>query len=470
MGKTSRVFAVLMAAISFIWAFSSCNRSYLVTRATVEALPTATFTPSTTPTASPMPNTPTKTVTAVPSTATFTFTVTPTVTLTLTPTVVVVTGCPASKADNLCAGNLYNWYESQSGNIFFSPFSIITALAMVQEGANGPTATQMQTALNLSSNPAVRQPDFQQLIAEINSPGKHYTLSTANNVWVQQNFPVLASYLNTVETYYDAGVTSLDLVGNPNGSSQTIDAAVSMETQGYIPNLISPSFIQPNTRLILTNAIYFKATWASQFVTTGTYQQDFYTTASTSVPVSMMHQTLQASLSTFNGAASVLALPYQANEATMYIFLPPQGGMPQSESFMSGANINSWLSSLSGTGFGGQVELSLPKFKFSTNYDLTTPVSQLMPLAFTPFSADLSGIDGHLDLYISEVVHQAYVDVDETGTTAAAATGVGVGTTSIAYTPPPIVFTVDHPFIFMIVENTSNTVLFMGRVNDPTAN
>ncbi len=402
----------------------------------------------------------------------------PTLTSSPTPVPVIVskaTTCTASQADNCLSTNLYNFYQSQSGNVFFSPFSIITALAMAQEGAVGNTATQMQNVLNLSNNAAVRQQGFQQLIGEINSTGKHYTLNTADNLWIQQNFQVLAPYINTCKTYYDAGVTNVDFVNNPSGALTTINGAVSQETAGYIPNLLSSSAINPGTRLILTNAIYFKGTWQNQFPVSYTYQQPFYPSSTANESVSMMHETLSASLGSYNGAASVLAIPYTDSEASMYIFLPPQGGMAALESVMTGDNLNSWLAANSAamTGATGQqVDLSLPKFTFKTNYDLTAPMSQMgMPLAFTPpnngAGADFSGIDGYKDLYITDIVHQAYVNVDETGTVAAAATGVVIGVGIVSYQPPPIPFTVDHPFIFMIVENTTNTILFMGRVNDP---
>jgi serpin B len=378
-----------------------------------------------------------------------------------------------AQATNLLSSNLYNWYSSQSGNVFFSPFSIITAMAMAQEGANGQTQSQMQTVLNLNPNATVRLQGFQQLIAEINSPSKPYTISTADNLWPQQGFPILPSYINVLQTYYAAGVTSVDFIGNPGGAVQTIDGAVSQETAGYIPNLLTPSDVNSNTRLVLTNAIYFQADWLSQFQTINTISQTFTLPSGNTESVSMMQQTLFLSLGSFNGAASVVSIPYKGNEAAMYIFLPPPGGMSTLEAAMSGPAINNWLAANSAATTGTNmintnVALSLPRFEFSTHYDLTTTLDQMgMPLAFTPSAADFSGIDGNKDLYISKVVHQAYIDVTESGTTAAAATGGVMGTTAVP--PPPVPFTADHPFIFMIVENNTNTILFMGRVNDPLA-
>jgi serpin B len=385
-----------------------------------------------------------------------------------------------AQATCLLGTGLYNFYQGQSGNIFFSPFSIITCLAMAQEGAVGNTQVQMQNVLNLNPNTTARLSGFQSLINEINAPDKHFTLNTADNMWLQAGFPFLSNYINTVETYYDAGVTNVDFKNDPAAALQTINGAVSQETAGYIPDLFSS--LPGNTKLVLTNAIYFKGSWQYQFPVTDTNQQTFNLTTSSTEPVSMMHLTFNANIGNFgNGAANVLAIPYASNEASMYVFLPPEGGMTALESQMTGNNINSWLAAnavnMTATNAYGQVALSLPKFTFKTSYDLTNTLTQMgMPLAFTiPGPTTLTGanfwnIDGTNNLYITDVVHQAYVDVSETGTTAAAATGVVIGCSNCeaVIMPPPVTpFIVDHPFIFMIVENTTNTVLFMGRVNDP---
>ena len=426
--------------------FGGCSHNMLVTPTTNALTPSPTATSST-----PLP-TPTATA-IIPNAVTYT----------------------PPQADNILSCNLYGAYDSQAGtNVFFSPFSIIADMAMAQEGAVGNTATQIQNVLNLNSNAAIRQQGWQQLINQINSFSANYTLNTADNLWVQQGFNILPSYINTVETYYGAGVTNVDFVGNATGALNTINGAVSQETGGYIPNLLSPSFITSHTRLVLTNAIYFQSDWQNQFVTIGTYQQIFNLTSTTTETVSMMHITFSAVLGNFNGAASVLAIPYKGNQASMYVFLPT-AGITSLESVMTGSNLNSWIAAnatnltTAPTGFNPPlVALSLPKFTFSTSYDLTATLSQMgMPLAFSP-QANFSGIDGATDLSISKVIHKAYVSVTETGTTATGATGIVITTTGIIV---PIViptpFVVNQPFIFAIVDNTSNTVLFMGRVSAP---
>ncbi len=385
----------------------------------------------------------------------------------------------AEEATNQTGASLYGSCESltSSGNIFFSPFSITTCLAMAQEGAVGNTQIQMQNFLGLNPTTSTRLSSMQTLINQINAPGKSYTLDTANNMWLQVGFPFLPAYLNTVQTYYDAGVTNVDFVNQPAQALQTINGAVSQETDGYIPTLFSG--LPPKTKLVLTNAIYFKGDWQFQFPVSNTAPQTFNLTTTTSEPVSMMHMTFNANLGTFNGAATVLSIPYSNYQASMYVFLPPLGSMAALESQMTGANINTWLtanaSTMNSTTAYGQVMLTLPRFSFKTNYDLTSALTADMPLAFTIpgpttlIGADFWNIDGTNNLYITEVVHQAYVDVSETGTTAAAATGVALGCPNCMVVSMPIInsFTADHPFIFMIVDNASNTVLFMGRVNDP---
>jgi len=405
---------------------------------------------------------------------------------------------PSQAANNL-GTRLYAMHEADSGNIFLSPFSVLSAVGLAQEGAAGPTADQMRKALRLNSNSKTRLEDFKNWIGVINSPTKSFELHTSNNLWVQKNVSLSPTYLKTAQTNFGGGVTNLDFTNDPNGSAQTINDKVSKETAGFIPQLVSPASISDATRLILTNAIYFKSDWDNPFKKESTDKEDFHLANEKTEPVSMMNQDLTAPMGDFEGSAQVLALPYRGGEVSMYIFLPPLGKMAKLEKALTGDNLNSFLEphpvaakkndsenfdtgssappTTDVTGLPSQeVMLTLPKFTFRTSYDLTASLNQMgMPLAFTkPASetgsgADFSGIDGKKDLFITGVFHQAYVAVDETGTTAAAATAIEFGVEGAEEKPTPPPFLVDHPFIFMIVENTTHTVLFMGRVNDPLA-
>lgn len=383
---------------------------------------------------------------------------------------------PPVQGNNDFAFNTYAQLKSNQGNVFFSPFSLFAALSMTYEGAKNKTADEMQAVLYLQKDNNTRWQNFMAMFGEINSPNKHYTLSTADNLWLNNKFPLLPGFLNVTGTYYDATATALNFVGDPAGSIQTINNAVSGETQGKITNLLPAGSVNGMTALVLTNAIYFDATWASQFSANSTTPDAFTTDAGAVVQPETMHQLLMGKIEDYYGQAKVLELPYVSNELSMFIFLPPAGGMPGLEGVMTGENMNAWMAARTNTA-QTQISLSLPKFKFSTNYDMSKTLIQLgMPTAFSQWGADFSGMSSavgpNLNLYISDVFHDAYVAVDEKGTEAAAATAVVIGVVINCVTvppPPPEYFTVDHPFMFLIQENATGTILFLGKVNDPTA-
>jgi serpin B len=347
---------------------------------------------------------------------------------------------------------------------------------MTYEGAKGETAGQMAVLLHLQSDAATRQAGFASMMNAINAPGKSYTLSTSNNLWIQQGFPVLQSYTTVLTQYYLAAITLLDFINSPEASRQTINNAVAGQTNNKITNLIPPGDITSFTRLVLTNAVYMDATWADKFPAANTHTGSFYTTASSPVSVSIMSQTMPGNIENYYGAAQVMEMPYVNNELSMFVFLPPQGQMAALESVMTGDKLNDWFANRSSAAaVTGSVIVLLPKFTFTENYDLTSMLQNMgMVLAFNS-AADFSGIapKSYGPLYVSDVVHKAYVSVDENGTEAAAATAVIFTTTIECVTVPinqPPVFNVDSPFIFVIRENTTNAILFMGRVMDPTSN
>jgi len=388
---------------------------------------------------------------------------------------------PPAQGDNDFAFDMYHQLNSPSSNVFFSPFSLFTALAMTYEGAKGETAYEMAKVLYLQQNNTTRWQSFQSMINEINNPNKHYTLNTADNIWLEQVYTFLPSFLNTVETYYYASATAMDFINNSNGCLQTINNAVSNETAGNITNLLPAGSIKPSTALVLTNAIYFNATWASQFSANSTTPTNFTTSSGQVEQVPMMNQTLAANVENYYGVAEAMELPYVNDEVSMFIFLPPAGSsaMASLDSCMTGAKMNAWLAARPATVTSTcQVVLSLPKFSVSTKYnDMgTTLASMGMPTPFTS-AADFSGMSSavgpNLIFYISAVYHDAQVEVAEKGTEASAATAVVMGAIpgciSIPINIQYCYFTVNSPFIFMIRENTSNTILFLGKVNDPNA-
>lgn len=370
----------------------------------------------------------------------------------------------AEQSSNNFAIDLYNRYKQSDDNIFFSPFSISTALSMVYEGAAGQTADEMRSVLYLTADNNARWAGISALIDFINKPVKEYEFVTANDIWCERTYSLLSSYTGIVSSYYGAQAFSADFIGAPEASRSAINARVETLTNGKIQTLMGEGTITSDTRVVLTNAVYFKADWMSQFDPDKTFPRNF-TLSDGSVKVTdTMMQSIQLKIENFAGAAQVVELPYVQDELSMYIFLPAQGQMAALESALTAPALAAWLGSRNDSG-ASVIDLYLPKFKFTISYDMGGTLAAMgMPAVFTP-AADLSGIDGTRNLSVSAVVHKAFVAVDEKGTEAAAATGVVVGVTSVPMPNPE--FRVDRPFIFMICDNTKNTIIFMGRINEP---
>jgi serpin B len=362
-------------------------------------------------------------------------------------------------ANNQLAFDLYNKF-SKTGNVFYSPFSISTALAMTYEGANGTTADEMKKVLHLPSEN--RQASFAKVINEINAGSKDYQLSTANALWAQKDFTFLDSYFNLVNNYYGGNVTNLDFKTDSENSRQTINNWVEEQTNNKIKDLIPQGVLNELTRLVLTNAIYFKGKWVMQFDEKNTKDADFKTDSG-AVQAKMMELEDER----FNYGESdnmqIIELPYNGNDTSMIIILPKEN-LTSIEASLNLENLELWKSSM----FNQKVNIFIPKFKFETKYMMKPMLIEMgMPEAFSD-NADFSGMTGKKDLKISQVIHQAYVDVNEEGTEAAAATAVVFEVTAI--NPGSIkVFRADHPFIFIIQQKDSGNILFMGRVENPNA-
>lgn len=374
------------------------------------------------------------------------------------------------EANNYFAFNLYNEYKSDNGNIFFSPFSIYTAMAMVYEGARARTAEEIQSIFYYQPDNITRWNEFYQLISTINRPGKKYKLVTSNNLWMEKTWPFLQEYLDIITQYYLAKLTILDFKNYPEEARSIINNCVESETEGRIKDLMPEGSIDPLTRLVLTNAIYFKASWLYKFDTNLTYNENFKISPDNIIQTPMMHQRIQGVIENYYDTARVLQLFYESKEISMLIFLPDEGKMDELEANMTADKFNSWMKTRNPNQTGGRLDLILPKFKFNTDYKMSdTLIKMGMPTAFTD-SANFSGISPGGGLKISGVFHKAFVEVNEEGTEAAAATGIGMVEIVSVITPPIPIFRVDRPFIFMIVENSTGAILFMGRVNKPEIN
>jgi len=370
-------------------------------------------------------------------------------------------------ANNQFAFELYSKYKSETGNIFFSPYSISTALAMTFEGAKGQTADEMQAVFHFPKDDTLRRSSFQQIYKEINKKDKPYTLKTANALWAQKDYAFLDSYFSLVKQYYGGNVTNLDFKTKTEESRLTINRWVEKQTNNKIKDLIPIGALNSMTRMVLTNAIYFKGMWVKQFDKADTREKDFKVSAEKKVKAKMM--SLSGKEAKFNyaetGDLQVLELPYKGEELSMLILLPKEGGMAALEASLNAQEISKLRNSLDEE----RVEVHLPKFKFETKYFIAEDLKGMgMPTAFSPESADFSGMTGKKDLYIDSVIHQAFVEVNEEGTEAAAATGITMGITSIAI-PKFKIFNADHPFIFVIQGRATGNILFLGRVNDPSA-
>lgn len=366
-------------------------------------------------------------------------------------------------ANNQLALELYAKLKNTEGNLFFSPYSITTALAMTYEGARGKTAEEMQKVFHFPSDPDWRRPGFKAMQLQLNAANAKYTLSIANALWAQQDYAFLPEYLEIVRNFYDGNATKVDFAKATEQARQTINTWVEEKTHGKIKDLFSKGSLDQMSRLVLTNAIYFKGTWAKQFDKKQTKNEDFRVTASKSVQVPMMRRIGATAKFAYaeTDQLQMLEMPYEGDRLSMLVILPKSDDLSSLEAVLSLQALNHWKAQLKEQ----SVDVLIPKFTFNTKALLNETLASMgMPTAFDR-DADFSGMDGTQSLFIQKVIHQAFVDVNEEGTEAAAATGVSMGLKSIAL--PPLIFRADHPFIFIIQDKINGNILFLGRVSNP---
>lgn len=363
------------------------------------------------------------------------------------------------------ATDLYGKLRTNSGNLFFSPYSISTALAMTYGGARAKTAEEMAQTLHFTLPEKFLHQAFFELDANLKSIEQkgQVTLAVANSLWPQKGYPFLPYYLDLCRKDYDSSAHPVDYSGNTEGARTAINDWVSEKTHGKIPELLSSGTLDPLTRLVLVNAIYFKGNWASQFQVNRTRDEAFHLSTGESVTVPMMHQTHELRYAALPGL-QILELPYVGDDLSMLLLLPQKkGDLKEIESTLTSQNLALWTGQLQAR----SVDLFLPKFKASCEFSLGDTLRSLgMTEAFSR-AADFSGMDGRNDLYISAVVHKAVVEVDEEGSEAAAATGVIMSLKAVMPAAQPTLFRADHPFLFLIRENHSGSILFLGRMTDP---
>jgi len=367
------------------------------------------------------------------------------------------------------AFDLYRQLRGEEGNLFYSPHSISVALAMTYAGARGETAEQIARTLHFLLEQEDLHPTFnwldRELAARAEGPtGKEsegFRLNIVNAIWGQKGYDFLESFLDVLAENYGTGLRILDFIEETEESRLTINRWVSDQTEGRIEDLIPQGVTDELTRLVLTNAIYFDAAWQYPFNERDTSNGPFYLLDGGQVTVPMMRQTESFGYAKGHGYRAV-ELPYYGGELSMVILLPESGEFRAFEEALHPQKVGDIISVLKRT----PMVLTMPKFEFGSELELRDTLAGMgMPIALIP-AADFTGMsdmpDAH-ELYIYDVIHQAFVSVDEAGTEAAAATAVIVKTVS-APVQPPVEVTIDRPFIFFVRDIDTGAVLFLGRV------
>ena len=364
------------------------------------------------------------------------------------------------------AFDLYQAIRREEGNLFFSPYSISAALAMTYAGARGSTEAQMAEVLGFLSqedlHAAFNALDL-SLQAQTTDEDGGFQLNIANALWGQLDYTFLQGFLDVLAANYGAGLHLLDFGGAPEASRLTINDWVAQQTQEKIQNLLTPGTITTETVLVLTNAIYFLGKWATPFEARLTSDGVFHLVDCTEVTVPMMHERMYQDYAVGEGYQAV-QLDYRGCDMSMVLILPDPGWFEAFEASLTVERFGDIVAALSWT----HMDLTLPKFTFEDSFKLGETLQAMgMPDAFDANVADFSGMDGKEEIAISDVIHKAFVAVDEEGTEAAAATAViAVGTGMMPREPISVAF--DRPFLFAIRDKATSTVLFLGRVLDPS--
>jgi len=368
------------------------------------------------------------------------------------------------------AFELYRALKGEEGNLFYSPYSISLALAMTYAGARGETAEQMAATLQFLLEQERLHPAFNWLDAELASrgegaagkDGEGFRLNIVNAIWGQKDYEFLSDFLDVLAENYGAGLRILDFITETEASRLAINQWVSDQTEGRIEDLIPQGAIDALTRLVLTNAIYFNAAWENPFNEDMTADGPFYLLDGGQVIVPMMKQTEAFGYTEGEGYQAVELL-YDGCELSMVVLLPEAGNFEAFEEELQAQQVDAIINDLQDT----QVTLTMPRFEFDSEFGLKDTLAGMgMPIVFSS-SADFSGMTGNRELSISDVLHKAFVAVDEAGTEAAAATAVIMKLTAVP--EPPVEVTIDRPFIFLIRDIDTGAILFVGRVMNPGA-
>ncbi len=357
--------------------------------------------------------------------------------------------------------------KEEDGNLFYSPYSISTALAMTYAGARSVTEEQMADVMHFTLPQDRLHPAFNALDLSLNSRGGSgegeedggFQLNIANALWGQKGYEFLSEFLDTLAVNYGAGLRLLDFGADPEKARQIINEWVSDQTEEKIKDLLPEGILNASVRLVLTNAIYFNAEWRLPFEESQTSDGAFYLLDGSQVTVPLMMQTASFRYAEGEGY-QVIELPYIGGELAMDIFLPSEGTFEDFEGALTAERVKEILENLKPT----SILLTMPRFEYESDFSLREVLIEMgMPSAFGN-GVDFSGMDGTKNLAIEDVVHKAFVSIDEAGTEAAAATAVIMVESEMISTAE---MTVDHPFLFLIRDLQTDTILFLGRVVNP---
>ncbi|NXF06630.1 SPB10 protein, partial [Smithornis capensis] len=406
-----------------------------------------------------------------------------------------------NKANIKFAVDFFKQLSQEDGdeNILFSPWSISSALATVYLGAKGNTADEMAKVLHFNeaegaksvtrtirmqvysrtedslsnrsacfqkvSYPSSRSSYGHALNFEINQPTKNYLLKSVNQLYGEKSLPFSKEYLQLAKKYYSAEPQSVDFVGAADEIRREINSNVEQQTEGKIQNILPPGSIDSLTRLVLINALYFKGNWATKFEAGATRQRPFRINTHTTKPVPMMYLSDKFNLSYVESVQTdVLELPYVNNDLSMFILLPSDiAGLQKLERELTFENLSAWTNPELMEKM--KMEVYLPRFKIEEKYDLKSTLSRMgIQDAFTEGQADFTGMLKNGDLFLSQVFHKCYLEVNEEGTEAAAASSAALASRSLGAT---VIFVADHPFFFFIRHNKTKAILFLGRFSSP---
>lgn len=373
---------------------------------------------------------------------------------------------------------LFQELKEKKDNLFFSPYSISTALAMTYTGARGQTRKEMAEVLHFPLDQHKLHPILSQIQLKLNSIEEkgYIKLNIANSLWIQEGYHLRNEFVNVNKEYYNSELKFVDFLYHPEEAKTDINTWVEEKTNDKIKNLIGVGVLNPTTRLVLCNAIYLKSPWANQFDINDTKKAPFHLTSQENIQIDMMNQIEDFRYKDFDTFSS-LELPYTSmdesfrgyHELSMIIFLPKKiDGLDKFEEGLNGSNVEQWINELMAI-HPVEIIVSMPKFTTTSEFELANTLSEMgMPSAFRPGTADFSGMTGTKELFLDKAIHKAYVDINEKGTEAAAATALIMELGIAPDKPKPKKFIVDHPFIFLIRDNQTGSILFIGRIFDPT--